>query len=185
MPAKRKPPTQRQDNRPTRQRHLEVVKPGKKPAVRKPALPANLRATTKKLWDAFWSSEIAAAITPEMHGAVLRWIRTYDQWVRAMDVVEKEPFVTGSQGQPVKNPLMDWISSRETELARLERDFGLTIKARADLGISVGQAQMTAHQLNQMIQEPEAGGHDTEEASAAIDVEARELAQEFGEEGGR
>ena len=50
------------------------------------------------------------------------------------------PLVLGSQGQPVANPLARVVLGYDAEIRQLEDRLGLSPRARANLGISVGEA---------------------------------------------
>lgn len=87
--------------------------------------------------------------------------------------MKKEPTVTGSQGQPVVNPLARRLADLETQIARAEVQFGMTPKARADLGLSAAGAAKTAQELNEMVGDAEQG--EGEGAEEAIDGEVEEI----------
>lgn len=171
MPAKRKAAGAKQDRRPQRDKsvHLEVVS---LPAPGVPRCPSGLLESSRSLWRTYWESQVAAAAEDVDVNVVERWIVARDQWRRAMNAVAEAPIVKGSMGQPVQNPLMSWVASREATMAALEKQLGIGPKSRSDLGITIGQAQMTAAELNRMSLEPEHGDED-------VDAEEAELLEEF------
>ncbi len=67
-----------------------------------------------------------------------------------MAAFRRERFVTGSQGQPVLNPLAGYIATLEAAISRAEAEFGLGPLSRMRLGIATGEAAMTAQRLNEM-----------------------------------
>lgn len=179
MPANRKPAGSHQDRRPQRRRaagtHLQVVDADAAGITPAPPCPAKLLKSSQEAWRSFWQSSSAAAVEVVDRALVEQWIVARDQWRRAMNAIERQPLVEGSMGQPVQNPLMAWAASRETAMRQLERQLGIGAKARADLGLTAGQARITAAQLNRMAAEKEPRGDD------AIDAEEADLFEEFGE----
>ncbi len=112
-------------------------------------------------WNNIWLEPQAAHFSPADRVILNRYIIAYDQWLGAMAAISLEPLVDGSQGQPVSNPLMGWAQSREAVMERCERQLGIGLKNRTDLGISVGVAKLTAHQINEMTRGGKSGGEET------------------------
>lgn len=173
MPARKKPPGSQQGHR--KQTGLELVVgagPVEVPPAPKPA--GGLLKSSEKLWESYWKSISAqAALDVDQLGVAERWIVAHDEWVRATNAFRRKRIVEGSQGQPVLNPLASYIASREATLAKCEAELGLTPMARLKLGIAVGQAKMTAAELNRMTQEPDHGDEGED------DVVEAELLGEF------
>lgn len=117
-----------------------------------PPLPGKMRylPSTVEAWAALWAEPQAQHLTGVQKVVALRWIRAFDEWLRALDVVVQAPMVAGSMGQPVANPMMAWVTSREAEMEKCERQLGVGLKNKADLGLTVGQAKLTAQQLVEM-----------------------------------
>jgi P27 family predicted phage terminase small subunit len=138
----------RRSKRPQGHREQKVVHlhPVVKAEIPKP--PARLSKGSRELWDAFWKSDVAGAATATDHFALKRWIQSVDERNRLLVVVQKATTVRGSTGQPVLNPLAKRLDQLEGQIERFERQFGMTPKARADLGIAI--AAMTAEQLNRL-----------------------------------
>ena len=114
-----------------------------------PEPPAGLLKSSRETWDQFWSSPIAQAVEMAADGPRLqRWIEAIDERTRVRRVFRRERLVTGSQGQPVLNPLAGYLSTLEREIAAAEPAFGMTPIARLRLGIAIGEARRTAAQLN-------------------------------------
>lgn len=170
MPAIRKSSTQAKSNG-TAPR-LSVVKPVE--PKEHPSAPGGLQSMALEAWDAVWLMPQASAFEGAHRLVLVRWVKALDAWSRALTVVEAEPLVEGSQGQPVANPLMAWVASREIEMEKCERQLGVGLRNAADLGISVGQAKLTAAQLNAMTRrEPNGPGNEIEAASS-VDSEGWE-----------
>lgn len=147
---------------------------------RVPALPepaGGLLKASKAAWATFWAS-LSAKATEEVDVIVAeRWILAYDEHHRALNAFRRKRLVEGSTGQPVLNPLATWVVSREAAMHKAEQQLGIGTKNRADLAIGVGNARMTAAELNRMTEE--SSGHSDGDEEADI-VEA-ELLEEFAE----
>lgn len=151
MPARPKPKDQRQDNRPQRS---PVVVPIKAP--RRPAVVRGWRKATKDAWTEYWSSEVSqAAETVDLSG-LRRLFTMRDMQAACWARYEADPYVDGSKGQPVANPALDDALKLERAIVALEDRLGLSPKARANLSMAIGQAAMTAADLNRMAREGDA-----------------------------
>lgn len=165
----RKPPGEAKGHR--SRNVIELVPPPPESEV--PAPPKGLAREALARWDAFWSSPVAATVDLDADGHKLtRWIVYVDEWDRAMRASRKERLVTGSQGQPVLNPLLRYVQQLEAAIKAIEAEFGMGAKSRSDLGISMGQAALTAADLNRLAEE--ADGAD-EEGALAGDIEGQLL----------
>lgn len=142
----RKPLSERQGHR-LAGTALEVVKPSTLPAV-VPRPPIGLLPLTRERWRTFWTSELAGATVPTDGPAIERYFLALDEYERVGKVFRKTRLLTGSQGQPVLNPLGRYLGSVADELARLEERFGLGGPlTRARIGLTTAQAQLTVSQL--------------------------------------
>lgn len=168
MPAHRKRPDQRQNNRPDRA-PLEVVAPVVAPPV--PAATRGWAKVTKDAWKTYWASEVSAAAQDVDLPGLRRLFTMLDVQAACWARYEAQPYVDGSKGQPVSNPALDDALKLERAVVALEDRLGLSPKARANLAISIGQAQLTAADLNQMAKEDGAGSHE--------DAIEAELAEEW------
>jgi P27 family predicted phage terminase small subunit len=180
VPARKGPPGTQQDRRPQRPRvtALQIAKaqpsiPGAEDCPALPIVAGGLLKATEQAWVAFWTSQAAKAAEQVDRIVAERWILAYDEYRRAMNAFRRQRLTTGSTGQLVLNPLSTWVASREAAMHKAEAQLGIGTKSRADLGISVGQAHMTAHQLNALTQEND---HADE---AEVDAEEVELLEEF------
>lgn len=177
LPARKKPPGTRQDNRRQRSSGLAIVPPSgvATPAVPKP--PAGLLVSTQTAWVQFWSSITASAATEDVDMVLVeRWIFARDEWQRALNAVRRKRLVSGSMHQPVLNPLASWVQSREAVMAKLEEQLGVGPKNRSHLGITIGQAQLTIHELNKATEE-----HDGDGDAEEVDAEEAEILADFEE----
>ena len=133
----------------------EVIQLPGTEAVDVPKPPEGLLDVTVEIWKDFFASEVSEVVGPADRYALRRWIEAVDQRERYAELVRDEPTVEGSQGQPVLNPLAKRLDAIENEIRKFEAQFGMTPKARADLGVQTGAAAMTAQRLNEMVR----GGH--------------------------
>jgi len=134
-----------------------------------PEPPRGLLKRSRGQWEAFWRSDVAKVVDPAADAQRLeRWITYVDEWHRAMAAFRRERFVTGSQGQPVINPLAGYLARLEVSIASAETEFGMGAASRMRLGIATGEAAMTAQRLNEMTREPvePADGEDGYEPAA-------------------
>lgn len=128
---------------------LVILEPALTPA---PRPPGGLGTFARTRWDAFWSSPISAAVDREADmGRLVRWAWAWDELVRARSAFRRARMVDGSKGQPVLNPLEAYIQHLQAEIAGAEQQFGMTPASRARLGLVVGQARLTAEQLNEVL----------------------------------
>lgn len=139
-----------------------------------PALPGKMKylKTTVEAWAALWAEPQADHLTGVQVVVALRWVRALDEWLRALDVVVRAPMVQGSMGQPVANPMMAWVTSREAEMEKCERQLGVGLRNKADLGLTIGQAKLTAQALIDM--------HHNQGATSDGDQDGDPGAQEAG-----
>jgi P27 family predicted phage terminase small subunit len=144
---------------------------GSAPEIPKP--PARLGKVAKELWEIYWTAPISGAVERPDHYALKRWIESVNERERLLKAVQKATTVRGSTGQPVLNPLAKRLDQLEGQIERFERQFGMTPKARADLGIAAGNAAMTAEQLNRMASD--APDEDGDDQTETIDGEAEEI----------
>ena len=174
MPTPRKPASDRQGHSPAKRTTT--------PAVAKtatwPAAPDDLGEESVRLWDSFWEHEAQAQALlakPAQRVVLRRWVTAFDQWSKSMAAVAASPIVEGSMGQPVQNPLMSWVTSREAEMEKCERQLGIGLRNLADLGVSVGNARLTAAELNQMAGAGKAGRGDKHQAVSAGEADVLDL----------
>jgi len=99
-----------------------------------PKPPAGLLKPSRDRWRQFWASQAADAVdlASDMPRLV-RWIQVSDEYDRAAKVIRQSRLVRGSMGQPVLNPLVNYLMHLESMLTRTEKEFGMTPAARARL----------------------------------------------------
>jgi P27 family predicted phage terminase small subunit len=109
-------------------------------------------AATRRAWARYWRSDVASVVTDADHDAIERLFLLRDEHARAMRAVRStgERLVSGSRNQPRLNPIYDLIFKLEGAIHTLETELGASPLARARLGIAVGQATLTAAELNRL-----------------------------------
>jgi P27 family predicted phage terminase small subunit len=119
-----------------------------------PRPPIGLLKTSVQRWETYWRSTVGV-VARESGGvdlpALERWIRNVDEWDRAMRVLRRSRLVQGSAKQMRLNPLATYVAQREAAIRDAELAYGMTPIARLKLGIAVGQARLTAAQLNEAL----------------------------------
>jgi P27 family predicted phage terminase small subunit len=108
-----------------------------------------LLAATRDAWTAYWTSPLASLLIPATDmPALTRLWSLYDERTRCYRAVRRERLVLGSKRQPRRNPLYDAIASFDAEIRQLEDRFGLSPKARLELGVILGDAARSLADLN-------------------------------------
>lgn len=147
MPTVRKPAEQRQ-NRITKD--VGVVQRASS-GLSAPA-DEGWRESTVERWVAFWASPLSEQVEQSDLGALRRLFYLYDELGRMMEAIEETGrVVAGSQGQPRPNPLYKQIETFQAEARQLEDRFGLSPRARLQLGISFAAASSGLDALNERL----------------------------------
>lgn len=146
----RGPPPKPDDRRQRRNKRtaLTVVRSLNPRAVPVPEIPDRLLASTRAIWTKYWKTPISRIVEASDEPAVVRLFRIYDERERAYRSLRKRRLIMGSQGQEVLNPLAKYVAQCDAEARALEDRFGLSAKARLQLGITFGEAQKTLEGLN-------------------------------------
>lgn len=113
-----------------------------------PPAPKDFLVATRKEWDAFWASPIAASTVATDEASVLRLFTYRDEWRRCRNALAKGRFVKGSMGQVVLNPAAKQMLALEKAISALEGELGLTPLARMKLGFATGQAAQSLREFN-------------------------------------
>jgi P27 family predicted phage terminase small subunit len=143
----------------------------KSAAIVVPAPPPGLLKASKDRWESYWRSAVSSAVDLQADWGVLeRWIRSVDEWHRAYRDFRKARTTEGSTGQLVLSPLAKLIRQLEGEIVRAEHELGLTPMSRLKLGLTAGQARLTAEALNRSLSEDD----DNSPERDAIDAEYEE-----------
>lgn len=130
-----------------------TVLPKLGPDVRKvPAAPRGLHPEARKAWLAYWRSSVSWVVDLDADGpSIRRWAICLSEREKLTAKVQETPFVGGSMGQPVINPLVTLIQQYAKEIARLEEHFGMTPLAQMRLGIAITEAKRGVLDLNRSL----------------------------------
>lgn len=121
------------------------------PSAPPPPPPPGLLAVTRRRWERFWRSPVAALVDRNADMVRLeRWAYYLDEWERCRRASRRQLIVAGSQGQPVVNPLAAHMLHIERELRAIEERFGLTPLDRMRLGVQLGEAHRSLADLRAM-----------------------------------
>lgn len=177
MPANRKRPDQRGDNRDGRAPVLDLIAGGAERPREIPPMPdhpdaseGEWRAQTVQRWEELWSSPVAGAIDPEADGGkLLRWVYAWDQWFRTAALISRTgPLTVGAKGTPVESPAVGYLERQEKVIAAVEKEFGLGPLARNNLGVMIGQHGLTVDELNRRIRAADLRAIGDEEGADAV-----------------
>jgi len=131
---------------------LVVLPGGKQTPEAIPQPPKGLDRRLRRAWRAFWESSVAQ-VASEVDGPIIRRLfELYLQREHALKAVEAGMFMKTPTGVRV-NPALDALLKLEGVILRLENEIGVTPMARARLGIAVGDAVLTAAELNRIVKE--------------------------------
>lgn len=161
MPPARKSPERRQRRNTPELGAVTVLPSGG--SVRPVASPDWLPETVAE-WEALWSSDLVSVIQSTDHPAISRLFDWRDRLTRTLrleqalrDQAIESPFVDGSKGQPVANPLFasaEQAGSKalqiEARIVALEDRLGLSPRARLGLGVTQQQGINLAGQNSKM-----------------------------------
>lgn len=133
----RKDPSRRQ-NRETKDMPASEGLPGH---VQPPEPPPGLSEGIEAAWGAFWrlaplSKRVSAAdLLP-----LVRLFQLYEIYTKTIADFMEEPYILGERGKLVAHPGWSIANAAMRQILPLERQFGVTPKARAELGISLDMA---------------------------------------------
>lgn len=150
----RKPPARRQ-RRATKDSGVVSLASVRKP----PEAPDGILKQTRDEWDDYWTSAVAMLVESKGDLAALtRLFLLRDKARRYERAAKGNELVAGSQGQPRVNPLTKELhSALYPAIAQLEDRFGLSPKARLQLGVTLGQAHASLEDLNNSFALPPEG----------------------------
>jgi len=113
-----------------------------------PAPPEDLSADNLAAWNTYWASALAQAVTlPTDLPALRRLFRMYDDLEQSWTKYMRDPEVDGSMGQRRISHFAKHIAELEPMIRALEDRFGLSPKARLELGVTLGDAARSLQDL--------------------------------------
>ncbi len=113
-----------------------------------PDAPDGLLMASRAAWDALWQSPVASTYLPSDLPALRRLFALIDERERAFRVARKQRMTEGHKGQPVLNPALRYVGDLDAEIRQLEDRFGLTPRARMQLGVAFGEAHRSLDAMN-------------------------------------
>ena len=104
-------------------------------------------ARTRAAWSTYWRDAVSTLSQPADAEALRRLFALYDARERTWRLFLKAPFTRGSKGQQVLNPMGAFALQLDEKIGQLERGFGITPRARLQLGITLGEAKRSLSDL--------------------------------------
>ncbi len=140
MANRRKPDPQRR-NKPTAPDLRLVV--GEVPDV-----PDWLTPELEPAWEAYWSSDVAAATFNAISfPALSRLFRLYVEEESQAQSIMDTPTLIGHAGQVIVNPMHRVLARTRAEIRALEDRFGANPRAVLNLGIALGSVKRQVEEL--------------------------------------
>jgi P27 family predicted phage terminase small subunit len=105
-----------------------------------PPAPSRIRRfpAIEQAWRAFWELKpLARKVSDADVPALARLFEMYAAYELAMNAFIEEPFVEGERGKTVAHPGWSIANAAMRQILPLEKQFGITPKARSELGISL------------------------------------------------
>jgi hypothetical protein len=142
-----------------------------------PELPgaSKMLAATREAWASWWASPVAATVVVGSDlPALARMFALIDEHERCRREFVASRLVEGSQGQPVVNPLGQFMLALAREIRALEDRFGGSVISRLRLSIDLGTATNSLDAMNaRLSQDPdEVQRDDLDPRRSAIDASA-------------
>ena len=119
----------------------QLVELGSLSELQAPPPPEGIRAELVTWWNAYFQSDIARAVYRSSDlPALERLVSLYELRAVAFELGVAEPIVRGGNNQKTENPMLKALTRYDADITQLEDRFGLTPRARVNLGIQVGTA---------------------------------------------
>lgn len=145
MPRAKKPPGAAIDKRNGAKALLTSVSSG---SVERFSPPPKLCAAARRAWDEFWDDRPALLLTPSAKVVLIRWVVALDRYLRTSAEADKEPLVTGSQGQDVVNPLYRVAEQAMAIVDRCEKQLGIGGLYASQLGLAAVSERRSLADMN-------------------------------------
>jgi hypothetical protein len=118
-----------------------------------PRMPPGLPAEVQAAWQAFWSDPVSGAMTPADTAVAIRWAKNSARRLKLIAEADREPLVSGSQGQARPNPLYRLAMLLEASIRADEQQLGVGPLNRLRLGLAVSESARSLADLNIEVQE--------------------------------
>lgn len=107
--------------------------------------------STRKAWAGLWADPVTRLLSVSDRPVLLRWADALERASRALVQADADPIATGSQGQPVENPLYG-IADKALRVAReCEQQLGVGALNRNRLGVEAASAMRSLAELNALL----------------------------------
>lgn len=150
MPNPPKDPTRRQRPKAGKAKVVDLsLLPSRQ--LKAPPAPERLTEASKVAWGEFWKSDLAGFVdVPTALPALERLfeLRERQEWYIRTAEENQAMVVLGSKGQIVLSPLLVAAERLEGQIVALEDRFGLTPRARAQLGARIVDVRRGLDELN-------------------------------------
>ena len=140
-----------------------------------PALPRSYAASVRKAWRDYWRSPISKVVkVGGGEAALVHWAWCMNELAKVLPVLSAAPVIDGPGRSVVLNPLAQYAQHLRTAIARVEIEFGMTPLARERLGLAIGEARLTAQELNRRLtqSQPPAGDEPQRDDDSWEEVES-------------
>ena len=119
-----------------------------------PKPPKGMLPVTRQAWVEYWDSPVARAADGVDLPVIIRLFQYRDELTRLSKAWNKlEPaamWPLSASGVPGHHPMRARMEKLEVSVLNLEDQLGLTPKARARLGIELGNAELTWNQVREV-----------------------------------
>lgn len=97
--------------------------------------PEGLEPIAYELWDEFWSHPVSSLVASVDRELLIRWITAVSRYHRMNREADESPWVRGSTGQQIVNPLYAAASRIFNEIRQMESQLGIGVRNRSKLGV--------------------------------------------------
>jgi P27 family predicted phage terminase small subunit len=106
--------------------------------VEPPACPPGLHEDIDAAWRAFWSlAPLSRRVSDADRLPLIRLFQLYEVYRRSIADFMEKPYVTSDRGTLVAHPSWNIANAAMRQILPLEKQFGITPKSRAELGVSL------------------------------------------------
>jgi len=106
--------------------------------VEPPQCPAGLDESIEAAWHSFWClAPLSRRVSDADVLPLVRLFQLYEVYRRSIADFMAEPYMAGERGKLVAHPGWNIANAAMRQILPLEKQFGVTPKARAELGISL------------------------------------------------
>jgi P27 family predicted phage terminase small subunit len=115
--------------------------------VEPPTMPRGLCKQAQTAWENYFNDDVSRAVRTADFTVVLRWSKNLDRYLRLIAEADRDPIVTGSQGQPKTNPIYRLCDSLDAQIRLDEAQLGIGPLSRLRLGLVLTEQARTLTDL--------------------------------------